>query len=73
VLGKVNWLPGKLAFENVELAEKQGREIIDWYPQDHYPDLLYEFRKEMDENGWEYCEDDEELMEFAMVLPQCRN
>jgi pyruvate carboxylase subunit B len=34
---------------------------------------LDEFRKEMDENGWEYGEDDEELMELAMHPPQYRN
>ena len=32
----------------------------------NYPDALDTYRKEMDENGWEYGDDDEELFELAM-------
>jgi len=73
LLGKAGKLPGKLAPELVEMAEKQGREFFTGHPQDLYPDQLDEFRKEMDENGWDYGEDDEELMELAMHPPQYRN
>jgi len=73
LLGKAGRLPGKLAPEIVELAEKQGREFFTGNPQDLYPDALPEFRKEMDDNGWDYGEDDEELMELAMHPPQYRN
>ena len=73
LLGKAGRLPGKLAPEIIELAEKQGREFFTGNPQDLYPDALPEFRKEMDDNGWDYGEDDEELMELAMHPPQYRN
>ena len=73
LLGKAGKLPGELAPEIVELAEKQGREFYTGHPQDLYPDQLDEFRKEMDENGWDYGEDDEELFELAMHPPQYRN
>ncbi|MCK5280488.1 MAG: oxaloacetate decarboxylase [Cyclobacteriaceae bacterium] len=73
LLGKAGKLPGKLAPEIVALAEKQGREFFTGNPQDLYPDSLDEFRKEMDDNGWDYGEDDEELMELAMHPPQYRN
>ncbi|MCK5703154.1 MAG: oxaloacetate decarboxylase, partial [Cyclobacteriaceae bacterium] len=73
LLGKAGKLPGKLAPEIVGMAEKQGREFFTGNPQDLYPDALPEFRKEMDDNGWDYGEDDEELMELAMHSPQYRN
>jgi pyruvate carboxylase subunit B len=73
LLGKAGRLPGKLAPEIVKLAEEQGREFFTGNPQDLYPDQLDEFKKEMDENGWDYGEDDEELMELAMHPPQYRN
>ena len=73
LLGKAGKLPGTLAPEIVALAEKGGREFFTGNPQDLYPDALPEFRKEMDDNGWDYGEDDEELMELAMHPPQYRN
>ncbi len=73
LLGKAGKLPGELAPEIIALAEKQGREFYTGHPQDLYPDNLDEFRKEMDDNGWAYGEDDEELMELAMHPPQYRN
>ena len=39
----------------------------------NYPDALDDYRKEMDENGWEYGEDDEELFELAMHDRQYRD
>lgn len=73
LLGKAGKLPGELSPEIVGMAEKQGREFFTGNPQDLYPDALPEFRKEMDDNGWDYGEDDEELMELAMHPPQYRN
>lgn len=73
LVGKAGRLPGELSPEIVALAEKQGREFFTGNPQDLYPDALPEFRKEMDDNGWDYGEDDEELMELAMHPSQYRN
>ena len=66
ILGKSGRLPGQLAPEIIELAKSQGYEFVDTDPQSNYPDALEGYRKEMDENGWEYGEDDEELFELAM-------
>ncbi len=73
LLGKSGKVPGKLAPEIIEMAEKQGREFFTGNPQDLYPDDLDTFKKEMDENGWDYGEDDEELLELAMHPAQYRN
>ena len=73
ILGKSGRLPGKLAPEIVELAKSKGYEFVDTDPQSNYPDALDEYRKEMDENGWEYGEDDEELFELAMHDRQYRD
>ncbi|MEO1448806.1 MAG: biotin/lipoyl-containing protein [Bacteroidota bacterium] len=72
LLGKSGNLPGSLAPELVKMAEEQGREFFTGEPQSLYPDALDSFRKEMDGNGWEYGEDDEELMELAMHPEQYR-
>lgn len=66
ILGKSGRLPGTLAPEIVELAKSKGFEFVDTDPQLNYPDALDTYRKEMDENGWEYGDDDEELFELAM-------
>lgn len=71
--GKLGRLPGKLAPEIEELAKKEGKEFFTGNPQELYPDKLDEFRKEMDDNGWAYGEDDEELFELAMHPEQYRN
>jgi len=71
--GKLGRLPGKLAPEIKELAEKEGKEFFTGNPQELYPDKLNEFRREMDENGWEYGKDDEELFQLAMHPEQYRN
>lgn len=73
ILGKSGRLPGTLAPEVIELAKSKGYEFVDTDPQLNYPDALDEYRKEMDENGWEYGEDDEELFELAMHDRQYRD
>lgn len=73
ILGKSGQLPGKLAPEILELAEKEGKEFFKGHPRDLYPDALDSFREEMDENGWKYGKDDEELLELAMHPEQYRN
>ena len=73
ILGKSGKVPGELAPEIVELAEKQGRKFVTDDPRTFYPNALDDFRKEMDENGWEYGQDDEELWELAMHPEQYRN
>ena len=73
ILGKSGRLPGTLAPEIVELAKSKGFEFVDTDPQLNYPDALDTYRKEMDENGWEYGDDDEELFELAMHDRQYRD
>ncbi|WP_291860052.1 biotin/lipoyl-containing protein [Marinilabilia sp.] len=73
ILGKSGQVPGKLAPEIIELANKEGKEFFTGHPQEPYPDELDSFRKEMDDNGWDYGKDDEELMELAMHPQQYRN
>lgn len=73
ILGKSGRLPGKLDAEIIELAKSKGLEFVDKDPQSNYPDALDTYRKEMDENGWEYGEDDEELFELAMHDRQYRD
>ena len=73
ILGKSGKLPGELDPEIIELAKNKGYEFTDEDPQKNYPDQLDEYRKEMDENGWDYGEDDEELFELAMHDRQYRD
>ena len=73
ILGKSGKIPGTIDPELVELAKKQGREFTDADPHTLLKDALDDFRKEMDENGWEYGPDDEELFELAMHPEQYRN
>ncbi len=73
ILGKSGKVPGELAPEIVELAKAQGREFVTADPHTFYPDALDDFRKEMDENGWDYGQDNEELFELAMHPEQYRN
>jgi len=72
LLGKSGKLPGTVAPELVELAKQQGREFFTGNPQDEYPDALDSFRKEMQDNGWDFGQDDEELFELAMHPQQYR-
>lgn len=73
LLGNSGKVPGPIAEEIKELAKTQGREFYEGNPQDKYPDQLPVFKKEMDEKGWEYGQDDEELFELAMHPPQYRD
>ena len=73
ILGKSGKLPGELAPEIIELAKSKGLEFTDEDPQLNYPDELDKYRKEMDDNGWDYGEDDEELFELAMHDRQYRD
>ncbi len=70
MLGKSGRVPGKLSEELVTLAKEQGREFFEGDPQDLYPDVLDDMRKEMAEKGWDTGEDDEELLEYAMHTTQ---
>ncbi len=66
ILGKAGRLPGKVAPELVAMAKAEGREFLDSDPQENYPDDLDEYRKKMQEKGWELGEDNEELFEYSM-------
>ena len=66
ILGKAGRLPGQLAPEIIEKAEREGRKFFDGNPQDNYPDALDKYRKLMKEQKWETGQDDEELFEYAM-------
>lgn len=72
MLGKSGRLPGPLDAKLVEMAKAQGREFHDEDPQTNYPDQLDTFRQEMQENGWDFGEDNEELFELAMHPQQYR-
>ena len=73
ILGKSGKVPGDIDPELVELAKKQGREFTDADPHTLLTNTLEDFKKEMDENGWDYGQDDEELFELAMHPEQYRN
>lgn len=73
ILGRTGRLPGTLAPEIIELAKENNYEFFTGTPQDNYPDELPKYRKMMEENGWDYGEDDEELFELAMHEPQYIN
>ena len=66
ILGKSGQLLGDLDPEIKKMAEDQNREFYTGNPQDLYPDELEIYKKKMDEKGWSYGEDDEELLEYAM-------
>lgn len=64
--GKSGKLPGTLADELVDMANKLGKEFYTGVPQDLYPDALEDIKADMLSQGWELGEDNEELMEYAM-------
>lgn len=72
ILGKSGKLPGELDEEIIKLAEKEGKTFYTGVPQDLYPDSLDVFKKEMQENNWDFGQDDEELLELAMHPEQYR-
>ena len=73
ILGRSGKVPGEIAPEIVALAKEKGLEFTSADPHTLLPLALDDFRKEMDENGWEYVQDDEELFELAMHPEQYRN
>jgi len=66
LVGNGGRLPGELHPEIIKLAKEAGKEFFTGRPQDLYPDALDTFRKEMNEKGWDFGQDDEELFELAM-------
>ena len=66
LIGKGGRLPGELSPEIIKLAKEAGKEFFTGRPQDLYPDALDTFRKEMNEKGWDFGKDNEELFELAM-------
>lgn len=70
LLGKAGKLPGQLGDNIQKLANDQGREFFYGNPQDLYPDELELFAHKMEEKGWDFGPDDEELMQYAMHPPQ---
>ena len=73
ILGKSGRVPGEICQELKDLAKQKGLEFTDADPHTLLADALDDFRKEMDENGWDYGQDDEELFELAMHPEQYRN
>ena len=73
ILGKSGKIPGTIAPELVALAKEKGFEFTDADPHTLLLNNLDDFKKEMDENGWEYGQDNEELFELAMHPEQYRN
>lgn len=73
ILGKSGKVPGEVCQELKDLAAQEGLEFTDADPHTLLLNALDDFRKEMDENGWDYGQDDEELFELAMHPEQYRN
>ena len=73
ILGKSGKIPGTIAPELVALAKEKGLEFTDADPHTLVQNNLEDFKKEMNENGWEYGQDNEELFELAMHPEQYRN
>ena len=73
ILGRSGSLPGQLGEEIQKMANEQGREFFYGNPQSLYPDELELFAGKMEEKGWDFGEDDEELFEYAMHPPQYEN
>jgi len=72
LMGKGGKLPGELDPVILKLAKEAGKEQFTDNPQSQYPDALPKFRQEMEENGWSFGPDDEELFELAMHPQQYR-
>lgn len=73
IVGKAGKLPGEVDPVIKQLAKEQGREFYTGDPQALYPDKLEEFKKELEEMGWDAGPDDEELFELAMHPEQYRS
>ncbi|MFT5167813.1 MAG: pyruvate carboxylase subunit B [Saprospiraceae bacterium] len=66
LLGHSGQLAGPVGDELKAMAKKQNREFYQGIPQDLYPNELELFAAKMDQKGWDYGEDKEELLEYAM-------
>lgn len=66
MLGNSGQLPGAVADEIKQLAKAQNREFFEGDPHSLYPDALDGIKKEMTAKGWDFGQDDEELLEYAM-------
>ena len=73
ILGKSGRVPSEICQELKDLAKQKGLEFTDADPHTLLKNNLEDFRKEMDENGWDYGQDEEELFELAMHPEQYRN
>ena len=73
ILGKSGTVPGKVDQVLVDLAKEKGFEFTDADPHTLLKNNLDDFKKEMQENGWDFGKDDEELFELAMHPEQYRN
>ena len=73
ILGKSGRVPGEICQELKDLAKQKGLEFTDADPHTLLKNNLEDFRKELDENGWDYGQDEEELFELAMHPEQYRN
>ena len=73
ILGKSGKVPGKVDQVLVDLAKEKGYEFTDADPHTLLKNNLDDFKKEMQENGWDFGKDDEELFELAMHPEQYRN
>jgi len=70
LLGKSGKLPGNIGDEIKSLAKKLNKKFYHEDPQNLYPNRLDKAKKEMDEIGWPFGEDDEELLEYVLHKDQ---
>jgi pyruvate carboxylase subunit B len=73
IIGKMGKLPGTLAPEIVKIVEDKGLEFYTGDPQAPYPDALEQYKQEMNDNGWDFGPNNEELFELAMHDRQYRD
>ena len=73
ILGRSGRVPGEIAPELKEIAAQKGLEFTEADPHTLLKNALPDFRKEMEDNGWDFGQDDEELFELAMHPEQYRN
>ena len=66
LLGRSGKLPGELGEEIIQLAKSQEREFFKGNPADLYPNELEVYQQKMVEKGWDFGENKEELLEYAM-------
>ena len=73
ILGRMGQLPGPLDPEIISLAKQKGYEFYTGNPQDKFQNELDKYRQIMQDEGWDYGQDDEELFELAMHERQYRD